>query len=278
MNYKSTVRKHSVSGFTLIELLVVIAIIAILAAILFPVFAQAREQARLASCASNVRQMTLAFRQYSQDYDENLPPRRISGANDPNNPDAAPYAANWKHLLQPYAKSYDILKCPSNPAARFYDESDPTLKKYLTGVTPTYRGYFYFQAYYKQGAGVPGKGSFQNYREVSFPFPSTTVLIGENKADVPDFGPWIDIFYGADSRFPGTNWGAYHRASDRNVNIGFMDGHVKYTNWHKTCDPINDDKTNMWAYDPVPSPTNTLPFSNGMCADLTAYENKGKFP
>src|SRR5687767_15336393 len=69
------------SGFTLIELLVVIAIIAILAAILFPVFARARENARRTSCASNLKQISLGFLQYAQDYDERLPlPRWFTGA------------------------------------------------------------------------------------------------------------------------------------------------------------------------------------------------------
>src|SRR4028119_422853 len=66
-------RKQYRAGFTLIELLVVIAIIAILAAILFPVFARARENARRASCQSNLKQLGLAFAQYTQDYDEMLP-------------------------------------------------------------------------------------------------------------------------------------------------------------------------------------------------------------
>ncbi|MES2465576.1 MAG: prepilin-type N-terminal cleavage/methylation domain-containing protein, partial [Armatimonadota bacterium] len=68
------------SGFTLIELLVVIAIIAILAAILFPVFAQAREKARQTSCLSNVKQICLALNMYAQDADETYPPARYSNA------------------------------------------------------------------------------------------------------------------------------------------------------------------------------------------------------
>ena len=67
-------------GFTLIELLVVIAIIAILAAILFPVFARAREKARQTSCLSNVKELALALLMYSQDYDETIPQRRVAGS------------------------------------------------------------------------------------------------------------------------------------------------------------------------------------------------------
>ena len=89
-------------GFTLIELLVVIAIIAILAAILFPVFARARENARRASCSSNMKQMGLAFMQYNQDYDE-LMPFYYNRA-----------GIWWMDAVQPYTKSYQVWKCPSD--------------------------------------------------------------------------------------------------------------------------------------------------------------------
>jgi prepilin-type N-terminal cleavage/methylation domain-containing protein/prepilin-type processing-associated H-X9-DG protein len=91
------------NGFTLIELLVVIAIIAILAAILFPVFARARENARRTSCQSNLKQMGLGLMQYVQDYDETYPARYF------DNPQTY-----WYQLLQPYVKSEQIFTCPSS--------------------------------------------------------------------------------------------------------------------------------------------------------------------
>jgi len=95
-------------GFTLIELLVVIAIIAILAAILFPVFAQAREKARAIGCLSNLKQIANGFMMYAQDYDECLPlsVRTPGGGADP---------IYWYDVVQPYLKNRQILKCPSGP-------------------------------------------------------------------------------------------------------------------------------------------------------------------
>ena len=92
-------------GFTLIELLVVIAIIAILAAILFPVFAKAREKARQASCLSNVRQLMTAILSYAQDYDESLPLTP--------DPGAMSYLW-WDITVQPYIKNTQVLVCPSD--------------------------------------------------------------------------------------------------------------------------------------------------------------------
>jgi len=92
-------------GFTLIELLVVIAIIAILAAILFPVFSRAREKARTAACQSNLKQIALAAKMYSNDWDEYTVPDWLG-------PQGGPLYT-WYDLLQPYIKNWDIYKCPS---------------------------------------------------------------------------------------------------------------------------------------------------------------------
>jgi prepilin-type N-terminal cleavage/methylation domain-containing protein/prepilin-type processing-associated H-X9-DG protein len=96
-------------GFTLIELLVVIAIIAILAAILFPVFARARENARRASCSSNLKQIALGVFQYTQDYDERFPMRFYSVG--------SYYAGAWANTVQPYLKSAQLFQCPSESTA-----------------------------------------------------------------------------------------------------------------------------------------------------------------
>ncbi len=93
-------------GFTLIELLVVIAIIAILAAILFPVFARAREKARQASCQSNLKQVTLGMQMYAQDYDEVLPFSVVGVATGP--------LYSVFDVMQPYIKNQQILLCPSD--------------------------------------------------------------------------------------------------------------------------------------------------------------------
>ncbi len=102
-------------GFTLIELLVVIAIIAILASILFPVFARARENARRSSCQSNLKQIGLGVMQYVQDYDEKYPPSGFRNATNSSCTSTAQRCNPWQGLVQPYVKSRQVFACPSNP-------------------------------------------------------------------------------------------------------------------------------------------------------------------
>ena len=121
-------RKMPRRGFTLIELLVVIAIIAILAAILFPVFARARESARKTSCLSNLKQAGLAFMMYTQDYDETLPGVPFGSCATcwpwlawPGTPGNG-WPAVWYTPIQGYIKNTQLLQCPSqNPIGRWYD-------------------------------------------------------------------------------------------------------------------------------------------------------------
>lgn len=121
-------QKKSTAGFTLIELLVVIAIIAILAAILFPVFARAREMARRASCASNFKQLGLAMMQYTQDYDERYPPFSQGAGNVGYQGFNGADGARWGDEIYPYIKSTQVFDCPSGnkkmtiyPGGQYFD-------------------------------------------------------------------------------------------------------------------------------------------------------------
>ena len=116
---KTTKLRNSNSAFTLIELLVVIAIIAILAAILFPVFARARENARRSSCQSNLKQIGLGLLQYNQDYDEKFPAGQM--------PQATGADVAWPVVVQPYIKSVQLFKCPSNSSTGSMNYTNNTI-------------------------------------------------------------------------------------------------------------------------------------------------------
>ena len=119
-------------GFTLIELLVVIAIIAILAAILFPVFARAREKARQTSCLSNVKQLTLGFMMYAQDYDEYIRSAYLPG------PDS--HYWSWMFGIEPYVKNDHVYACPSDSWAVTWGHKSPAARLSY-GMNYNYLGY-----------------------------------------------------------------------------------------------------------------------------------------
>ena len=140
MNKELTRKK---TGFTLIELLVVIAIIAILAAILFPVFARARENARRSSCQSNLKQMGLGMLQYSQDYDEQTVPFYLGASVSDVN------SVVWYHLVQPYVKSTQIFNCPS------VSNKQADIDALSTNITPRILSNYYLNCVYA-GSGTDG--------------------------------------------------------------------------------------------------------------------------
>ena len=159
-------------GFTLIELLVVIAIIAILAAILFPVFARARENARRTSCQSNLKQLGLGLLQYAQDNDELYPRAFFTGyAGAPNN------TATWDMVIQPYVKSTQIIQCPSD-----------TLSQRVTYMS-SYAGYSanQFRSYaMPRNIGNQGGGSERKLSEIRSP--AITVFLAER--DMTNASEW----------------------------------------------------------------------------------------
>lgn len=106
-------RGSHAAGFTLIELLVVVAIIAVLTAMLLPVFSQARERARMTRCLSNARQLALAVYTYTQDYDETLPPSTNYAV-----PTSVPERI-WTRLIQPYVRDTNVFVCPSASGSGF---------------------------------------------------------------------------------------------------------------------------------------------------------------
>ena len=212
-------------GFTLIELLVVIAIIAILAAILFPVFAQARARARSIACLSNVKQTGTAFFLYTQDNDEVCP--AIWGGSGPCQPDGTGCSREWWYGLMPYMKNVEMLYCPerTDGSAGNYNAHGRAL-----GIQ-RYTGYGYnWGPIGWRGGGLlgtqlrtpAGQTYLQGRSLAQIQYPAQTLSFGDTW-DTPRMT--IGIGFSADT-WGGTTNGAL-RHSGGVLNYAFADGHAK---------------------------------------------------
>jgi prepilin-type N-terminal cleavage/methylation domain-containing protein/prepilin-type processing-associated H-X9-DG protein len=177
MLLRYTAYPRRAAAFTLIELLVVIAIIAILAAILFPVFAQARAKARQAACLSNTKQIGTALMMYAQDYDEVMPGYRFGESSTPqmnpywNNPNVGAQSDRnifINQLLFPYTKNDDIWKCSSNPKA-WVNVDD---KNSLPAQNPDFKSYGGQNSFGANNYVFPSKRGFAL---AALPAPADTV-------------------------------------------------------------------------------------------------------
>ncbi|GAB4465511.1 MAG: hypothetical protein OHK0029_36200 [Armatimonadaceae bacterium] len=226
------------NAFTLIELLVVIAIIAILAAILFPVFAQAREKARQASCLSNLKQFNLACLQYIQDYDELFPQSAYSldtttfvGGVGVLLPGSNDRVFTLFDACLPYMRNIDILRCPSqSPITDF--------QTILAGIGLRTSGNFRFSSYsanfavFQDPALPPGLGANDpTVPLAAIDLPVDTILFFDSRYDAPPTNPvrQRDLCpdLPAQAVFDWSNFPGDPRHQE-GMNIGFVDGHVKF--------------------------------------------------
>jgi len=203
-------------GFTLIELLVVIAIIAILAAILFPVFAKAREKARQSSCLSNVKQMGLAFMQYAQDYDETMPCDWM----DPTNTWATRYS--WRALISPYIKNTQIFSCPSAS----YNYSGAAAGQCVANEGGIPGGYGDNTVHYNGAAPSPPGVAFwpAGCRLSVVALPAQLIVLGDSTGGSHQISAAADTL-GFVMDNVGYS-GAYRH--NEGANYGFADGHAKW--------------------------------------------------
>ena len=227
---------HKKSAFTLIELLVVIAIIAILAAILFPVFARARENARRSSCTSNLKQIGLGIIQYTQDYDEKLP---FACWDDGAYP--------WHFIVQPYTKSYQVFKCPSYTPTTTVNNAPAIAASYMCNGGGSYQAGI--------GAGSPTSTDAGGVRPMNRGEQTRPVSGGANLSQFASSSQTILVLEHSDDSYNSDLYNVSDLAGGANTNFQnhlgtsnflFADGHVKSLKPMATVTGAN-----MWTLDPT---------------------------
>jgi prepilin-type N-terminal cleavage/methylation domain-containing protein/prepilin-type processing-associated H-X9-DG protein len=244
--------KQNKFGFTLIELLVVVAIISILAAILFPVFARARENARRASCLSNMKQMGLGFMMYVQDYDDSYPFYQRTG--DGSAPEGGYWYTTtwyWMNEIYPYVKNIQIFRCPSSL-------NQGTSKASIR------------VANYGVNQNIIGSQANPSIKMAQIDAPSTMYMVMDagqyninysaalsNAAKSGQVGhsyyiPGVCTFYGTYMSSVSYGWQRDDCNTYRHLggeNIAYADGHVKWLNFKTIvaeAQKANASQTNAW--------------------------------
>jgi prepilin-type N-terminal cleavage/methylation domain-containing protein/prepilin-type processing-associated H-X9-DG protein len=218
-------RNRRLRGFTLIELLVVIAIIAILAGMLLPALSKAKGKAKQIKCNNNLRQINLALRMYSDDFDDKIPPR-ISGG------------PNWMNALEPYHNNQEIIICPSD---RFKAEETQKRSYIINGFNDFF-------------AVTLSKAEFEEFKEwtgtkpmkiSNIRSPSDTIMFGEKKQERQDVH--MDFYQGEGNDVEAIDQNKHNASGgedsrDGGSNFAFADGSVRLLKYGKSLSPEN-----LWA-------------------------------
>ena len=263
------------NGFTLIELLVVIAIIAILAAILFPVFAQAREKARQSSCSSNMKQMAIAALSYLQDNDEAFPSDALIGASAPGGAYEGDWGKDaWMFHFKPYIgmkvgnmqePGQSVFTCPS--ASDNLVSLDPS---YLTdyaltdawvqqnwGITKDTDGIFKFYCSYainehlidnmpQSAGGVAGRPDLEGPELSRWQAPASSYMFLEANKTEQEGDELSRAFPTGTTRFTKNNWLGIQIRHSEGLNVAYLDGHVKWlrARWNTPLSSSNTTRAN----------------------------------